>query len=59
MQKQIQVTIEIDEEDYRSFEFEAQRAGKSVDQLVEEVVRGLFRDLKQEEQEADHLILFP
>ena len=58
MQK-IQITIEIDEEDYRAYEFEARRAAKSVDLLVEEVVRGLYREMKQEQQEADHPIYFP
>lgn len=57
--RKIQITIEIDEEDYRAYEFEAQRAGKSVEVLVEEVVRGLYRELKQEQQDADHPIFFP
>ena len=57
--RKIQITIEIDEEDYRAYEFEAHRAAKSVDLLVEEVVRGLYREMKQEQQEADHPIYFP
>ncbi|HLF55796.1 MAG TPA: hypothetical protein VI942_03020 [Thermoanaerobaculia bacterium] len=57
--RKIQITIEIDEEDYRAYEFEARRAAKSVDLLVEEVVRGLYREMKQEQQEADHPIYFP
>lgn len=58
MQK-IQITIEIDEEDYRAYEFEAHRAGTSVELLVEELVRGLYREMKQEQQDADHEIYFP
>jgi hypothetical protein len=57
--RKIQVTIEIDEEDYRAYEFEAKSAGKSVDLLVEEMVRGLYREMKQEQQDADHPIFFP
>jgi hypothetical protein len=55
----IQVTIEIDEEDYHAYEFEAHRADKSVELLVEEVVQGLYREMKQEQAEADHPIYFP
>jgi len=58
MQK-IQITIEIDEEDYHAYAFEAQRAGKSVELLVEEMLRGLYREMKQEEKDADHPIYFP
>jgi hypothetical protein len=57
--RKVQITLEIDEDDYRAWEFEAHRAGKSVELLVEEVVRGLYRELRQEEQEADHPIFFP
>jgi hypothetical protein len=57
--RKIQITLDIDEEDYRAYEFEASRAGKSVDCLVEEVVRGLYREMKEEQAEADHPILFP
>lgn len=57
--RKIQITLEIDEEDYRAYEFEARSGGKTVDCLVEEVVRGLYREMKQEQQEADHPILFP
>jgi hypothetical protein len=57
--RKIQITLEIDEEDYRAYEFEASRTDKSVELLVEEVARGLYRELKQEEKEGDHLILFP
>ena len=57
--RKIQITLEIDEEDYHAYEFEASLAGKSVESLVEECVRGLYRELKQEEQDADHPIFFP
>lgn len=57
--RKIQITIEIDEEDYHAYDFEAHRAGKSVELLMEEVLRGLYREMKQEEQDADHPIYFP
>jgi hypothetical protein len=57
--RKIQITIEIDEEDYRAYEFEARRAGKSVDLLIEELIRGLYREMKQEQQDADHPIFSP
>ena len=57
--RKIQITIEIDEEDYRAYEVEARRAGKSVELLVEEMVRGLVREMQQERQDADHPIFFP
>jgi len=57
--RKIQITIQIDEEDYRAYEFEANRMGKSVELILEEMVQGLYGDLKQEEKEGDHEILFP
>jgi hypothetical protein len=57
--RKIQVTIEIDEEDYRAYEFEAKSAGTSVELLVEKLVQGLYREMKQEQQDADHEISFP
>jgi len=55
----IQITLEIDEDDLHAYEFEAKRAEKSVETILEEVVQGLYRELKQEEKEGDHEILFP
>jgi len=55
----IQITIELEDEEYRAYEFEAERAETSVEQLVEHMVQGLYQDLKQEEKEGDHEILFP
>lgn len=57
--RKIQVTIEIDEDDYHAYDFEAKRLGSSVQEIVEQIVRGLYRELKREEKEADHEILFP
>ena len=57
--RKIQITIEVDEEDFHAYDFEAQRAGKSVELLVEEMLRGLYREMKQEEKDADHPIYFP
>jgi len=57
--RKIRITLEIDEDEYPAYAFEADRAGKSVEELVEEIVRGLWREMKQELEEADHPILFP
>lgn len=57
--RKIEITLEIDEEDYHAYEFEARRADKSVEELLEALVRDLYRDMKQELEEADHPIFFP
>ena len=57
--KKIQVCVELDEEDYHAYETEALREGTTVQALVEQVLRGLYRDLKQEERRGDHPIIFP
>ena len=57
--RKVQVCVELDEEDYEAYDAEARRLGSSVQELVERVVRGLYRDLKQEENEGDHPIIFP
>jgi hypothetical protein len=57
--RKVQIGIELDEEDYHSFETEAQRVGTTVEALVERVLRGLYRDLKHERQEGNHPIIFP
>ena len=57
--RKVQVCIELDEEDYHAYETEAQREGTTVQALVEKVLRGLYRDLREEEREGDHPIIFP
>ena len=57
--REIRITLEIDEEEYHAYDFEARRAGRSVEELVEEIARGLWREMKSEQEEADHPIYFP
>ncbi len=58
--RKIQVCVELDEEDYHACEAEALREGTTVQALVEQILRGLYRDLQQEEREGDHPpIIFP
>ena len=57
--KKVQICVELDEEDYHAYETEALREGTTVQALVEQVLRGLYRDLKQEERDGDHPIIFP
>lgn len=53
--RKVRVCVELDEEDYQAYEAEAQREGTTVEALVEQVLRGLYRDLKREEsEEGDH-----
>jgi hypothetical protein len=57
--KTIRITLDLDDDDYRAYEFEARSSGTTVEALVAEVVRCLYRDLKQEERDGDHPILYP
>ena len=57
--KKVQICVELDEEDYHAYETEALREGTTVQALVEQVLRGLYRDLKQEERDGDHPIILP
>jgi hypothetical protein len=57
--RKIQITLEIDDEDFHAYEFEARRTGTSVEVLVEQTVQCLYREFKREEQDADHEIIFP
>ena len=55
----VQVRIELDENEYREYEAEAQRERTTVEALIERVVRGLFRELKQQEEDNDLPIVTP
>ena len=57
--RKVQVCLELNEDDYQAFEAEAQREGTTIQALVEQVLRGLYRDLKEEEREGDHPIICP
>ena len=57
--KKVQICVELDEADYHAYETEALREGTTVQALVEQVLQGLYRDLKQEERDGDHPIIFP
>ena len=57
--RKIQVSIELDDQDYHAYETEAARDGTTVEALVEQVIRELYRDLIQSEEEGDHPILLP
>jgi hypothetical protein len=55
----VQVWAELSDEHYRAYECEAKRRGVSVEELVEQTVNCLIRELEQEEDERcgpDHLI---
>lgn len=56
--RRVRVCVEIPEDKYRAYEHEAKRRGVTVEDLVEQVVKGLWQELEQEETEGtDHLII--
>lgn len=55
----VQVRIELDEDEYREYEAEALRERTTVEALIQRVVRGLFRELKQQERDDDLPIVTP
>ncbi len=55
----IQVWAEVSERHFQAYEAEAKRRGVSVQELVEQTVNCLLRELEQEEEEGggpEHLI---
>ena len=57
--KTVQVCIELDEEDYRAYQAEAQREGTTVKALIEQVVRGLYRELQRRERANEDQVPSP
>ncbi len=57
MQK-VQVWAELSDEHYHAYEAEAKRRGVSVEELVEQTVNCLLREMEEEEEDAgpDHMI---
>jgi len=51
MQK-VQVWAEISDEHYRAYEAEAKRQGVTVEELVQQTVNCLLRELEQEEEDG-------
>jgi hypothetical protein len=56
--KKVRVCVELTDSDYRAYEAEAKRRGVSVENLLEQTVAGLLRELEQEQREGtDHPII--
>jgi hypothetical protein len=54
----VQLSIDLEDRVFRSFEGEARRRGVTVESLVEQVVQGLLVELEVEEREGtDHPII--
>jgi hypothetical protein len=57
--RKVQVWAELSEVHYRAYEAEAKRRGVSAEELVQQTVNILLRELEEEEEEGsgpDHLI---
>jgi hypothetical protein len=55
----IQVWAELNDEHFKAYEAEAARRGSTVEELVQQTVNCLLKELEQEEEEGsgpDHLI---
>jgi len=56
--KKVRVSVELPDANYQAFVNEGKRQGVSVEQLVQQTVQGLLRELELEESEGtDHLII--
>ena len=54
----VKICVELDEAELRLYKAEAKRRGMKLEQLIENMVSGLMRDLKKEEKEGtDHPII--
>lgn len=57
--RKVQVWAELSDEHFHAYECEAQRRGVTVEELVEQTVNCLLRELEEEEEEGcgpDHLV---
>jgi hypothetical protein len=57
--RKVQVWAELTDEHYHAYEAEAKRRGVTVEELVQQTVNCLLRELEEEEDEGsgpDHLI---
>ncbi len=57
--RKLQVWAELSDEHYRAYESEARRRGVPIEELVQQTVNCLLRELEEEEEEGcgpDHLV---
>ena len=56
--RKVQVWAELTDEHYHAYEAEAKRRGVSVEELVQQTVNCLLREMEEEEEDAgpDHMI---
>jgi hypothetical protein len=55
----VRIGVEIPEERYRAYKSQAECNGTTVEELVEQVVRGLLDELDREERKGDDHLIFP
>ena len=54
----VKIDVELSDLEYRHYQDEARSRGDSVQSLVQQMVRGLIDELRQDEREGtDHLII--
>jgi len=56
--RKVQVWAELTDDHFRAYEAEAKRRGVSVEELVQQTVNCLLREMEEEEEDAgpDHMI---
>jgi hypothetical protein len=53
----VQICVEIDESHFKHYKIEAERRGTTVEKLIEQMVQGLIRELREDEESGtDHPI---
>jgi len=52
----LDISVELDDEMYRSLEGEAKRAGVKLQSLVEQMVQGLLLELEEQEKEDQPIL---
>ncbi|MBK8977475.1 MAG: hypothetical protein IPM29_16305 [Planctomycetes bacterium] len=55
----VQVWIEIPDDELPALEHEAERENRTVETLVEQIVQGLWEEMRREEEEGTDHDIFP
>lgn len=57
--QRVKVCVELDDAEYRAYAAEARRRGVDVEALIQQMVQGLVRELRQEEADGTDHPIFP
>ena len=56
--RSVRIWVDLSDSDYDGYVYEAKRRDVTVEDLIQQMVQGLIRELKRDEQEGtDHLII--